>query len=219
MGSRLPSLAGMDLPDAVCVGQRPRGREGTIAAGSAPGGSGRSGRSSSCDDNCDGYRCRSRYDYDHGKLVGQQHHRYSDDYGHGSRSGARRGCWLIDQLLRTTSPGASLLAVEFGDHRAGQGRPATPPVPRAGQAAGRLNVLQGADRVALSPRTPPLRPYRLGVGAAALLVVVAVRPVADRPIDYRTPRRNCGAVRPSCAVSPPAVVRERQVPVRLREAV
>ena len=91
----------------------------------------------------------------------------------------------------------------------GPGPTCSAPVPRAGQAAGRLNVLQGADRVAVSPPTPPLRPYRLGVGAAGVLVVAAVRPVADRPIDYRAPRRNCGAVRRSCAVSPSAVVRER----------
>ena len=43
MGSRLPSLAGMDLPDAVCVGQRQRGKELSPsvqrpAAAAGPGG-------------------------------------------------------------------------------------------------------------------------------------------------------------------------------------
>ena len=82
------------------------------------------------------------------------------------------------------SPGVSLLAGEFGGHRADQGRPAATPVRGSERFHARVRAA-GPIGLLVSPAAAPLRPYRLGVGAAAVLVVAAVRPVADRPIDYR----------------------------------
>ena len=42
---------------------------------------------------------------------------------------------------------------------------------------------------------PPSRPYRVRVDASAVLVVTAVRPVADRLAHHRAPRRNYGSAR------------------------